>query len=89
MPTENYTPFGPEWHKEMKKHDKDFLIEMLKSELQKAEELKTKAAKWDALDEKLSPLFGHEDEETGEWIENEESGLDTIGEVAATAFGYM
>jgi len=50
----------------------------------------SKAEKWDALDKKISTFYGKEDEETGGFIDNkDEFNLDSIGEVAAHAFGWM
>lgn len=51
---------------------------------------KAKAEKWDKLDKKIAAFYGHEDEK-GNWIEknNNEGGLDLIGEVAAAAFGWL
>ena len=50
----------------------------------------SKSEKWDALGDKISAFYGKEDEETGEFIDSEdEFNLDSIGEVAAHAFGWM
>ena len=45
--------------------------------------------KWISLSEKISKCYGHEDENSEEWIENEESDLCQIGEIAASAFGWL
>jgi hypothetical protein len=47
-----------------------------------------KAAKWDALHEKISEYYIEPGEE-GYNPMNDENGLLGIGEVAATAFGYL
>lgn len=51
---------------------------------------KEKARKWDELEQRISDCYGHLDEE-GEWVENKDDDIDlgTIGEIAATAFGYL
>lgn len=51
-------------------------------------EWKKKAEKWDALEEKISKFYAEpEDEDYDEGMD--ESGLIGIGEVAASAFGYL
>lgn len=57
-------------------------------------ELKTKAAKWDALDQKLAEIYypeSNEDNDEAEEQEGNEDGPDLtdIGEIAASAFGYL
>lgn len=49
-----------------------------------------KAEKWDELEEKIAACYGKEDE-NGEWLDNDDEGTDlsTIGEIAATAFGWF
>lgn len=63
------------------------LIEEAKKDWE--EDQKTKAEKWDALEEKIAEIYGHEN--NGEWVENEDDGADlgTIGEIAASAFGFL
>lgn len=46
--------------------------------------LRQKAEKWDALDDKLSKIYGD-----GEDSDDDETDLTTIGEIAAQAFGYL
>lgn len=46
-------------------------------------EWQEKARKWDALNEKISKFY--KDDES----EDAEGALDTIGEIAAAAFGYL
>lgn len=48
------------------------------------ERFKDKADKWDALDEKIGAFYGDD-----VLPEDDEAGLIGIGEIAATAFGYM
>ena len=57
---------------------------------QQIQEFKRKADKWDALEEKIAACYGKENEE-GEWEENEDDNIDlyTIGEISATAFGWL
>lgn len=50
-------------------------------------ELKLKAAKWDALHEKIHRFYF--DENDNELADNEGGDLIDIGEVAAMAFGYL
>lgn len=51
------------------------------------EEFKQKAEKWDALDKKIEAFYI---DDKGEEIPDDESnGLDAIGEVAASAFGWL
>lgn len=48
-----------------------------------ANQFKEKAQKWDDLDDEIGSLYdGEEDDE-------DSMGLITIGEIAATAFGYL
>ena len=46
--------------------------------------LKGKADKWDALDEKLAAIYGDGDDDN-----EDETDLMDIGEIAASAFGYL
>jgi len=46
--------------------------------------LKSKADQWDALDNKLADLYGEGDDDN-----EQETDLCDIGEIAATAFGYL
>lgn len=48
-----------------------------------------KAAKWDALDEKIGEFYGDADELEETQQEEEGLGLIGIGEIAAEAFGYF
>lgn len=50
-------------------------------------EWQEKAAKWDALNEKIYGCYF--DEDGNELLEESEPGLDYIGQLAATAFGYF
>lgn len=43
-----------------------------------------KAAKWDKLNEKIAPYYNEDDERY-----NNDMGLVSIGEIAASAFGYL
>lgn len=52
------------------------------------EEFKAKADKWDALEDRIAECYGSENED-GEYIENLDSDLGTIGEIAASAFGFL
>lgn len=47
-------------------------------------ELLKKADKWDALDFKLSEIYGD-----GDYEEENEADLSDIGEICAQAFGYL
>jgi len=47
-------------------------------------ELKSKADKWDALDDKLAEMYGSGDDDN-----EQETDLIDIGEVCASAFGYL
>jgi len=47
-------------------------------------ELKTKANKWDTLDNKLAEIYGEGDDDN-----EQETDLVDIGEICATAFGYL
>ncbi|MEZ2446085.1 hypothetical protein AB6805_30425 [Chitinophaga sp. RCC_12] len=51
---------------------------------------KLKAEKWDALDDKIASCYGKDNEE-GEWEESDDDNIDlcTIGEIAASAFGWL
>lgn len=51
---------------------------------EKIKEVVEKAKKWDDLDDKIAPFYDENDEGY-----NDEGGLITIGEIAATAFGYL
>lgn len=53
-------------------------------------EWKEKAAKWDDLSDQIAACYGKEDED-GDWEENDDPNTDlcTIGEIAATAFGWL
>lgn len=53
-------------------------------------EWKTKAQKWDDLGDAIAECYGHETED-GEWEENDDPDTDlgTIGEIAASAFGWL
>lgn len=57
---------------------------------QQIKEWEQKAQKWDSLEEKIAACYGKETED-GEWEENKDDGTDlcTIGEIAATAFGWL
>ena len=46
--------------------------------------LKSKSDKWDALDNKLAEIYGEGDDDN-----EQETDLGDIGEIAATAFGYL
>lgn len=59
-------------------------------------EFKQKADKWDALEKAIEPIYGRFNEEDDEWEDREEydenddgGGLETVGELAARAFGFM
>ena len=50
-------------------------------------EFKIKADKWDALDKEIESFYIDDD---GEEIPDDEcAGLDAIGEIAASAFGWL
>ena len=51
---------------------------------------KSKALKWDALEERISECYVTEGAE-GEMVENNDPDIDlgTIGEIAASAFGFL
>jgi hypothetical protein len=51
------------------------------------EEWRIKAEKWNKLNEKIHKCYF--DENGDELAEDEEPGLDVIGEYAAAAFGYL
>jgi hypothetical protein len=61
-------------------------MEYTKEEIEK---FKAKADKWDALDERISVYYRHLDPESGIDDPEEEGDLCTIGELAASAFGYF
>lgn len=46
--------------------------------------IKAKAVQWDALNEKLASIYGDGDDDN-----EQETDLCDIGEIAATAFGYL
>lgn len=47
-------------------------------------ELKIKANKWDSLDNKLAEIYGYGDDNN-----EQEADLSDVGEIAASAFGYL
>lgn len=49
-------------------------------------EWQEKAAKWDVLDKKIAACYF---DDQGNELEDDEPGLDHIGELAAIAFGYL
>lgn len=52
---------------------------------------KSKAEKWDELEQKISAFYGNENED-GDWeeLDDDEGGdLYDIGEIAASAFGFL
>ncbi len=53
---------------------------------QQIEEMKQKADKWDALGAKIEKCYCNAD---GEYDEEEGADLCTIGEIAASAFGWL
>ena len=61
---------------------------MTPEELQKVMQ---KAAKWDALEEKIGKCYFKYNDLTQEDEENDDPDIDlgTIGEIAAAAFGYL
>lgn len=52
------------------------------------EEFKRKANAYDELEKQIAEYYGEENEE-GEYEENEDSDLSTIGEIAASHFGFL
>lgn len=50
---------------------------------------KEKAEKWDKLEDRIADCYGSEVD--GEWVENEDEDMDLgyIGEIAASAFGFL
>lgn len=56
---------------------------------EQTENIHTKdAKKYEELSDKVAACYGKEDED-GEWVENNESDLGTIGEIAASHFGWL
>ena len=78
-------PAYQEWDAAFKK-----VIAFLESDNAASEQANAdKAAKWDALDEKISKFYNNEEGEYDEENPEADGDLGTIGEIAATAFGYL
>ncbi len=50
---------------------------------------KAKHDKWETLAKKIAECYGYIDEDSGEWVDNEDSDLCQIGEISARAFGWL
>ena len=50
---------------------------------------KAKHDKWETLAKKIAECYGYVDEDSGEWVDNEDSDLCQIGEISASAFGWL
>jgi hypothetical protein len=63
---------------------------------EQVEQFKRKADKWDLLGDKIARCYPEYDKDSGEELESQfeneagfEAGLEIIGEMAASAFGWL
>ena len=88
MSNENYTPFGEEWKKEISKLPKSAIIELAAKLGQEKSDFENSAKNYKDLSNKIAECYGKEDE-NGDWIDNEDSDLGTIGEITARHFKWL